>query len=107
MIQVLVEQSAHRITKIKMTGHAESGPKGQDLVCAAASSIATGALNAIDQIASGQAELILLEKPESLIEIRVKSDSDDLQKLLKMFLIQLKTLEIAQFNYIQIKEVYA
>lgn len=106
MIQILVEYEINRIHKITITGHANSGPKGQDLVCASVSSIATGALNAIDQIARDHAELVLREKPDSLIQIQVKQDSQQLQDLLRMLVIQLKTLEIAQLNYIQIKEVY-
>jgi uncharacterized protein YsxB (DUF464 family) len=48
MVQVLVVRENDAIMNIKISGHANAGPKGYDLVCASISSIATGALNALD-----------------------------------------------------------
>ncbi len=105
MIQVLVERKTKFIQSITITGHADSGPKGQDLVCAAVSSIATGALNALDQLTQNQANLVYQETPEAKIQIHVLNDSSELQSLLEMLMIQLKTLAHTQKKYIQIQEV--
>jgi len=105
MIQVLVESKTNLIQSITITGHANSGPDGQDLVCAAVSSIATGALNALDQMTAHQASLVYQEKPEAKIQITVSKNTSELQFLLKMLMIQLKTLEHTQKKYIQIQEV--
>jgi uncharacterized protein YsxB (DUF464 family) len=103
MIEVLVVKSQQSIHSLEISGHAEAGPKGYDLVCAAASSIATGALNAIDDLCPNQCQLTLIQEPAS-IRIEVIDDSEGLQKHLHFLLIQLKTLETAHPRYIRIKE---
>lgn len=105
MIKVEVVRKNQYIQEIKISGHADSGPKGYDLVCAAVSSIATGALNALDQIASKDLQLELTENPDAMIKIKVLQNKDDLQLLLNMLLIQLQTVQESQQKYIHIKEV--
>ena len=105
MIIVEVVRKNQLIQEITISGHADSGPKGYDLVCAAVSSIATGALNALNQICSQDVQLLLTENPDALIKIKVLQNRDDLQLLLKMMLIQLKTVQESQQKYIHIKEV--
>lgn len=105
MIKVDVVKENQLIQEITISGHAESGPKGYDLVCAAVSSIATGTLNALDQIVAQDVQLELTEKPDAKIKIKVLKNRDDLQLLLKMMLIQLNTVQESQPKYIHIKEV--
>lgn len=105
MIKVEVVRKNQLIHEITISGHADSGPKGYDLVCAAVSSIATGALNALNQICSSDVQLSLTENPDAMIKIKVLQNRDDLQLLLKMMLIQLKTVQESQQKYIHIKEV--
>ncbi len=47
MIQITVFQSDNQVTAFELTGHAESGPYGYDLVCAGVSAVTFGAVNAI------------------------------------------------------------
>ncbi len=103
MITVVVEKSQHRMSSLELSGHAQSGPKGYDLVCAAASSIATGALNALDDLFNNQCQLTLNQEP-AYIKIEVIKDSDALQAHLQFLLIQLRTLEKAHPKHIGIKE---
>lgn len=105
MIKVEVVRKNQLIQEIIISGHADSGPKGYDLVCAAVSSIATGALNALDQICSKDVQLSLTDNPDAMIKIKVLQNRDDLQLLLKMMLIQLSTVQESQQKYIHIKEV--
>ena len=42
--------SNHRITSFKITGHADSGPYGQDIVCAAVSALSISTVNGLDQV---------------------------------------------------------
>ena len=53
------------VDSIEITGHANSGPYGQDLVCASVSSIITGAANAIWNNNCFQ---IILEEGHALIK---------------------------------------
>jgi uncharacterized protein len=103
MIKILVEKSSHQIKQIDISGHAQAGPKGYDLVCAAVSSIATGALNALDDLYPHQCQLILQEKPAQIM-IKVLKASQEVQTLLEIILIQLKTVEQAHPEHIRIKE---
>lgn len=105
MIKVEVVRKNQLIQEITISGHADSGPKGYDLVCAAVSSIATGALNALDQITSKNVQLELTESPDAMIKIKVLQNKDELQLLLNMLIIQLKTVQESQQKYIHIKEV--
>ena len=105
MIKVEVVRKNQLIQEITISGHADSGPKGYDLVCAAVSSIATGALNALNQLASSDVQLELTEYPDAMIKIKVLQNKDDLQLLLNMLLIQLNTVQESQQKYIHIKEV--
>jgi len=47
MIQVMIHQTGSRITGFEMSGHADFADHGQDLVCAGASAVSFGAVNAI------------------------------------------------------------
>ena len=105
MIKVEVVRKNQLIQEITISGHADSGPKGYDLVCAAVSSIATGALNALNQLASKDVQLELTDNPDAMIKIKVLQNKDDSQLLLNMLLIQLRTVEEDQQKYIHIKEV--
>lgn len=51
MIQIRVDRDGEgRLIKVSVRGHAQAGPYGQDLVCAAVSGIAIGQVNAIESL---------------------------------------------------------
>jgi uncharacterized protein YsxB (DUF464 family) len=51
VIQVKVTRDEQQhIRELLLTGHADSGPYGQDLVCAAVSAVTIGTLNAIQHL---------------------------------------------------------
>ncbi|MBD8084875.1 ribosomal-processing cysteine protease Prp [Limosilactobacillus sp. c9Ua_26_M] len=43
--------SDHLITAFQMTGHADAGPYGQDIVCAAVSALSISTINGLEQVA--------------------------------------------------------
>ena len=45
MIKVLINQEGKNFKSLEVKGHANSAPHGEDLICAAVSSIITGGLN--------------------------------------------------------------
>ncbi|PWA10759.1 ribosomal-processing cysteine protease Prp [Pueribacillus theae] len=47
MVEIQVERSSNRITSFTLNGHADAGPYGYDLVCAAVSAVSIGAINAV------------------------------------------------------------
>ena len=105
MIHIELVRTTEYIQSIRITGHANSASKGEDLVCAAISSMATGALNGLEAINASAVNLIYQEKPDALISIHVRYFDVNIELALKFLLIQLKTVEEAQSKYIQIQEV--
>lgn len=104
MIQVKIHKVSQAIRKIAITGHAQSGPKGYDLVCAAVSSIATGALNALVELQNDNVKLIYRDADDALIEINVLESNQELNTLLRFMIYQLKTVEDSHPKNIRIKE---
>ncbi|MBQ4342616.1 MAG: ribosomal-processing cysteine protease Prp [Erysipelotrichaceae bacterium] len=102
MIQVSIGMCGGHIISLQCKGHAGYAVSGKDLVCAGVSSILFGALNALDEMENGNAELRVTN---SKISIRVKEDSEHIQLLLKMILIQLKTVQESYQEYIEIKKM--
>lgn len=100
MIKVTVQYQHQRIHALTMSGHAGAGDVGYDLVCAGASAIIFGALNALDMLAPEQCQLNV---EKNRIHIEVIKESDPLNLLLESLLIQLKTLETSYNQYINIK----
>lgn len=99
MVKVSVDQKGDSITRLRITGHANSGPHGQDLVCAGVSSIAVGALNAIDLLENKRCTF---KMSSGLIEIHVIESTERLQNLLQMLVIQLSTMEESYQKHIRI-----
>ena len=101
MIQVTVLKRHKTIYDVRVTGHAYSGEPGFDLVCAGVSSILTGALNGFDAL-DPDVKLTLTKQP--LINIEILTPSELNQKLIEFVLIQLRTVETAHPQFIEIHE---
>lgn len=50
MIDVTINKKENKIFSFVLSGHAESGPYGYDLVCAAVSAVSFGAVNAVGEL---------------------------------------------------------
>jgi len=79
-------------TSIKIQGHANSAPKGKDLICAAVSAIVNGTINFLQNNYSQFCQITC-----DLAEIKITIDylhfpNQELQLCLKMFFFQLKNL---------------
>lgn len=100
MILVNVRRHGDEIMELDVSGHAGQAPRGEDLVCAGASSIMVGALNAIDQLADGSCALLM---DEAHIKITQKKENERAKLLLASTLISLQTLESSYSRYIKIQ----
>ena len=101
MILVRVQRNRTEISKITVSGHAESAPYGEDLICAAVSSIVTGTLNAIDEMAKGSC---LISQNEEKTVIEVKKTDSKIPIILDVMLYQLKTLAESYSEYLEVEE---
>jgi len=95
------------IHSFTMLGHAESGPYGYDLVCAGASAVSFGAVNAIAELC--QTELhVEMKNDGGFLRCRVPEHLNDgtyekVQLLLEGMLVSMKTMEDQYAQFIQIK----
>ena len=101
MIRVDVVKKDEHYHSMTVTGHAETGEPGYDLVCAGVSSIMVGALNAFDHFDPSVA-LTLNEEP--CIKIKITKKSEITEKMFEFVLIQLKTVEVSHPQAIEILE---
>ena len=101
MIKVEVLRDKKLVKTLVVKDHAGYSPSGQDLVCAGASSIVVGMMNALDLMQSGACEL---EVKEGYTRIQVICEGHGVQMLLEAMLIQLKTMVEAYPDYITISE---
>ena len=99
MIKVTVLRQDNLIKSIEINGHAGSGPKGHDLVCAAVSAIITGGANALSNKNNYKIEL---ESGHALIAMKEKDE--DGNKVLSTVWVQLKTVEESYSQFIRIDD---
>ncbi|WP_226036545.1 ribosomal-processing cysteine protease Prp [Aquibacillus saliphilus] len=106
MIKVIVYRNNKGINAFELSGHAESGPAGHDLVCAGVSAVSFGAVNAVIKLCEiepiidqgGEGGYLRVELPEEL-------DNDTRTKaewLLEGMLVSLDTIELDYGQYISI-----
>ncbi|TCP32246.1 hypothetical protein EV207_101224 [Scopulibacillus darangshiensis] len=109
MIKVNVHRD-HRgnIESFTMEGHADSGPHGFDLVCAGASAVSFGSLNAVQAIAG--IELDVWQAPEGgylrcQLPMTLHLETQrKVQILLEGMIVSLQTIEASYGEHIQIND---
>lgn len=104
MIHVLIKKR-NSIVDMKVTGHAESGPYGHDLVCASVSSACVGIANALEERGFTEKKLGTIDVQEGFVQIKVQEFHSDIQVVLETFEILLKTIEESYAKYIEITEM--
>ncbi|KZR58381.1 ribosomal-processing cysteine protease Prp [Pseudobacillus badius] len=107
MIRVNVNRNpSGRISSFTMEGHAEFAEHGKDLVCAGATSVSFGALNAILSLTDAKLGIEQGEEggflrcivPENL----PPAEADKVQLLLEGMLVSLQTIEREYSKHIKI-----
>ncbi|MBS2969867.1 ribosomal-processing cysteine protease Prp [Metabacillus sp. KIGAM252] len=106
MINVTVNRSAEgTIQSFAMTGHADFDETGKDLVCAGASCVVFGAINAVHELAGIEPILemdqkqghITFEWPDSVSEEAIQKG----QLLIEGMVVSIKTIEEQYGEYIR------
>lgn len=107
MIHVMIERSPdERIHSFTMDGHADFAEHGQDIVCAGASAVSFGSLNAIMTLTN--AELNIEQSSDGgflrcTVPMDLPKETDEkVQLLLKAMLVSLQTIEENYHEYITI-----
>jgi hypothetical protein len=108
MIQVTVERQGSLILLIEISGHAESGPYGYDLVCAGVSAVSIGAVNAVMELSAidlkveqgGEGGYLKIAFPEMLLDNKMEKA----QLLLEGMLVSLRSIENEYGEFIRIDD---
>lgn len=107
-VQVIKNNNNDDIIAFELSGHANSGPYGYDLVCAAVSAVSFGAVNAIIELC--HVDLIINQGKEggylhvALPDKIAEGNFVNIQLLIKGMVISLKTIEREYGEFIIIKE---
>ncbi|WLD92232.1 ribosomal-processing cysteine protease Prp [Alkalihalobacillus sp. AL-G] len=109
MITVSIERKQRKITSFTITGHAESGPYGHDLVCAAVSAVSFGTVNAIEALCNIEPD-VELRNNGGYLKVIAPSEVEEntnksIQLLLEGMVVSLQTIERDYHEYIQMIEV--
>ena len=100
MIKIEATRKDGKIINLTVKGHANSAPKGEDLVCAAVSSILVGGCNALSQ--PNCFAIKLNEGDASISELSIANKHD--YEVLETMMIQFKTIEESSKKFLQVIE---
>lgn len=108
MIQALFKRDEDgNLVSFEITGHAESGPDGSDIVCAAVSALTFGATNSIEALAGFQPLVEMDEENSGHLYVEVIQDinreqSHIAQILLESLLLSVGTIVEEYPEYVKI-----
>ncbi len=104
MIRMTVHREHGKIRSFELQGHADSGPYGYDLVCAAVSAVTFGSVNAVEALTDSCLE-IEQGAEGGFLKAVVSAEGktlDDAQLLLEGMMVALKTIETSYGEHIKI-----
>lgn len=110
MITVTIRREHdQRISSFQVSGHANSGPYGYDLVCAGVSAITFGSINAILALCEKNLSIDQANDKGGYLHVNIppiheKKRQANVQLLLEGMIISLQTIERDYGKHIQIKE---
>ncbi|AYW51151.1 ribosomal-processing cysteine protease Prp [Tetragenococcus halophilus] len=99
-----------RINSYKITGHADTGEYGYDIVCAAVSVLAINAVNGIDSLAGVQPMVNSDEENGGYLYVEVPSantqeQSNIIQILLENLLLGMQSIQEQYSDYVQLETI--
>ncbi len=109
MIKVKIYRKAHRIDSFEISGHANSGPYGYDLVCAAVSAVSFGSVNAALELSGTELE-ITQGGEGGYLSVAIPDETPDearkkIHDAFEVMFISLQTIERDYGQFIKIEEV--
>ena len=105
MIKIIIKkQSSGRIHSFEMTGHADFAEHGKDLVCAGASAVSFGAVNAIIAL-TGKPLISNKDLDGGYLKVTFSGNREndhDIQLIVKAMIVSLQTIEKDYGQHIKI-----
>ena len=100
MIKITIGQASNnQVNFLEIKGHANSAPKGEDLVCAAVSAIVTGAFNNLQNISQYE---LKLDEGYALFKTNASLDAHD-EIVIETLICGLKTIQESNPKFVSIK----
>ena len=100
MIKIEATRNNGKIISLTVKGHANSAPKGEDLVCAAVSTVLVGGCNALKE--PNCFAIKLNEGDASVVEISHANEHD--YEVLEVMLVQFKSVEETSSKFLKVIE---
>ncbi|AYW48165.1 ribosomal-processing cysteine protease Prp [Tetragenococcus osmophilus] len=99
-----------RINSYKITGHADTGEYGYDIVCAAVSVLAINAVNGIDSLAGVQPTVNSDEENGGYLYVELpptntQEQSNIIQILLENLLLGMQSIQEQYSDYVQLETI--
>ena len=101
------------ISEFTLTGHAEAGPYGSDIVCAAVSALAISTVNSLDALAGVIPNVETNDDEGGYLQVALKEDNSMTQEqmnisqiLLEHLLLGLQSIEIDYLDFIEVQTNY-
>ena len=110
MIYAKFFESNNKIDGFVLSGHAESGPAGHDLVCAASSALAIGTTNNLYRMLSSEPRVNLNEDAGGFLELYLplklaEKQAEHAQVLLESLYYSLLDVQEAHGEYISVSKI--
>ena len=103
MIKVTINYLNDSINELIVKGHSNFAPKGSDIVCAGVSAIVVGGINAICSLVNDNK--INYEVKDGYVRL-TSLNNIEVQNILKVIIVQLKSVEDSYSKHIKIVESY-
>ena len=95
MIKAIFHRDEHGdIVSFELTGHADAGKTGQDIVCAAVSAVSIGAVNGVEALAGFKPDVIADEVHGGHLQMKLKSVITGEQLHISQILLENLLLEL-------------
>ena len=98
------------IIEVNLTGHAEAGPYGSDIVCSAVSALAISTVNSLDALAGVTPNIETNDAEGGYLHVALKEDDSMTQEqmnisqiLLEHLLLGLQSIETEYLDFIEIQ----
>lgn len=96
MIDIYFNFDDENIISVEMSGHAESGPYGQDIVCSAVSALSIGTVNSLIEIAGIPLDVVSDDKQGGYLKFSLPEKLDNKQMETAQILLSSLSLSLKQ-----------
>ena len=93
----------HCLTAFQLSGHADSGPYGYDIVCAAVSALSISTVNGLEQVAHDHPQVEKDDEQGGYLSVKRISSGHDAQIIMQTFLNGLADIADNYSKFLSIK----